>query len=100
VYADSKAHGMDCCKICTSKYIRRCAIGKRRIRQFVGNRQKPRVEIYLAFIGPVQAFDRANRNCIAQYIVQCDPNKWDDKYIVTGTAKNKQMNFIYIMRIS
>jgi len=64
-YADSKVLGMDYCKICTSEYIRGCAIGKRNIRQFVGNRQKFKVEIYLAFIGPVQAFDGPNRNCIA-----------------------------------
>jgi hypothetical protein len=56
---------MDYCKICTSEYIRGCAIGKRKIRHFVGKRQKLKVEIHSAFIGLVQAFDGANRNCIA-----------------------------------
>lgn len=70
------------------------------IRHFVGNTQKIKVEIYLAFIGPEQTFDGANRYCIAWNIVQCDPNKWDDKYMGRSIAKNKQMNFIYIMRIS
>jgi hypothetical protein len=53
------------------------------------------VEIYLAFIGPVQAFDGANRNCIAQYIVECDPNKWDGKYTGTDIAKNKKKEFYF-----
>jgi hypothetical protein len=56
---------MNYCKICISEYIRVCAIGKRKIRHFVGKRQKLKVEIHLAFISPAQACDGANRNCTA-----------------------------------